>query len=83
MNRPDPGGTGGAVICDPTLTSLDAPETSGNVSWAEATLVALAFAALGLWRVIEVFVRPGYSLSHPSGDGIGGTGWMFDHATDW
>ena len=64
----------------PVPTSLDAPNTWSTVTGREATLVAIAFAALALWRVSDAFARPGYSLSQPWGDGIGGMGWFFDHA---
>lgn len=50
------------------------------VVWREVALVALAFGALGLWRVSDAFLRPGYSLSEPWGDGIGTMGLIFDHA---
>ena len=64
----------------PALTPVDPPNACGEVTWVEATIVTVAFAAFGLWRVSDAFVRPGYSLSQPWGDGIGTMGWMFDHA---
>src|SRR5207253_2892956 len=61
-------------------TRPDAPNTCRKVTWTEAAIVALACAAFGLWRVSDAFLRPGYSLSWPWGDGFGGMGWIFDHA---
>src|SRR5205823_8625413 len=79
VNTPYPGRTGNGLIGASAVTSLDAPDRPGKVTWAETAIAALAFGALGLWRVSDAFVRPGYSLSESWGAGIGGLGWMFEH----
>jgi hypothetical protein len=48
--------------------------------WLEVILVGLAFVGLAFWRLRDAFVRRGYSLSWPWGDGLGGMGWMFEHS---
>src|SRR4051812_2132188 len=59
---------------------LDHPGAQPKVTWLEVLIAAVAFGALALWRMSDAFIRPGWSVSAPWGDGIGGMGLIFDQA---